>query len=185
MKMKVDLQLKNISSYRKYFNDGLLLDNGPLMLIFYGEYDKINGTNYLKKIDYQKYHFDALIRFISGVPTNKLIITPHIFHELWKHSQKDFDDKLKDFFNLAFNKLINMKERHTNKEDMLNHDLFIKLEIGEHSLVCACNDQTCKTKNPHALLHDDRKLCGILRKDNDILTINLKKDIIPWYWTTK
>ncbi len=176
--MRIDLS-KSLSSYRKFFCKGLLIDNGPLMLIFYGAYDKKYGTNYIKKIGYDHHHYEALNRLINGVPTNKLVMTPHIFHEFYKHAQSDFDSKLLEFFKGCFDKLIKMEERHVHKNVILTPDLFIELELGEHSLIC-----TCQADEAHAILHDDRKVGGKLKERGDILTISLKEEVLPLYLTT-
>ena len=113
------------------------------------------------------------------MPTNTFIITPHVFHEFYKHSQKIFGNQLKDFFLMFIDDLKEIKERDVSKNTLLEHELFVELEIGDHSLVCSCEcDKT------HAILHDDRKVCGKLADNREILTISLKEHILPWHWTT-
>jgi len=175
--MKVDLLTKPFSNFKRFFENGTLIDSGPLMLIFYREFDKKYNSDFLKKISYDKIDYTALTLFINGLP-GRLIITPNIFHELYNHAQKHFDNRLREFFNVCFDKLIGMEEMPVKKNDMLNHDLFIELEIGEHSLICACGTE------PHAIIHGEERgiIDGKLRQNKDILTISIKNDILPWYY---
>ncbi len=176
--MKADLFRYNLSDYKRFFEKGVLLDTGPLMLLFYGEFDKKYGTQFKSKINYTDKDYEVFNTFIRGVPTSKFIITPHIFHEFYKHAQRDFPGRFQDFFNDCFDKLIQMEEKQTKTEDLLTHNMFFELEIGEHSLVCSCsNDKTS------AIIHDERHLCGKLKKNERILTISFKEQIKPWILT--
>src|SRR3989344_5513836 len=132
--MELDLS-KDISNYKRFFRDGIFIDTGPLMLLFYGEYDEKNHTDFLEKEDYEKIHFESLVNFLKGIPTEKLrlIITPHIFTEFYKHAQDDFNGKFNSFFNECIDYLLKIEEEPVNKNDMITHKNFIKFEIGELS----------------------------------------------------
>ena len=160
--------------------NGLLIDTGPLIALFYGEYDKQNGTTYLREKGYSFNDYQALEIFMNNFRPSHIIITPHIFHELWKHAQKDFDKEpmIRKFFECCFNRLIGFQEKYIHKNDILTHSLFIDLEIGEHSLICSCLPE-----EDNMILHDDRKIDGKFRDDKKILTINLKEDLSPFYLT--
>lgn len=101
--MKTDLFIEKSftsSNLKKFFREGVLIDTAPLMILFLGHYDKINGTNHLNKFDskYGILDYDLLTQFLSGLRPFILKITPNIFHEFYKHSQKILDEDLFNFF---------------------------------------------------------------------------------------
>lgn len=185
--MEINLS-KDISHYKKFFREGIFLDTGSLMLLFYGEYDRLNNSNYLKDIGYDKNHFEALTRFIMGSPTKKgnrlrLIITPHIFTEFYKHVERDFDKKtnFKRFFKQSTDQLLNIEQQEVCKNKLLKSDKFVRLEIGEVSLFCLC--EPYKHDKFHVIIHHDGGIDRELEKDKNILTIHDINHIHSWYLT--
>ena len=179
--MKIDLSL-NTSNYKRFFREGIFIDNGPLMLLLYGAYDKRNKTNFLSCIDYQAIHFEALVAFISGLPARqlRLIITPHVFTEFYKHAQKDFSkDMFNAFFKECTDKLLQIDERPVSKNLIITHDLFVRFDIGELSLMCL--RAPLHYSGFHAIIHHDKGIDRGLDKDKNICTIHDTEDVYSWF----
>lgn len=178
---------KHISHYAPFFNKGkMLLDTGPLLLLTYGLYDKKASTSFLNKIGYQPINFEALSKFLMSRHTKhskklRLIITPHIFTEFYKHVEKDFNGKMHDFFKIVAPTLINLKERNICKNTLLNHPHFIELEIGELSLFCSC--EPVKFNDFNIIIHHDSTIDTKFINDKNILTIHVIDYIQSWYFT--
>lgn len=170
---------KDIHFYSKFIREGILLDTSPLILYFLGEFDKENNTDFVriwKKGDVPYTYEDYLFfkSFLGNIPFEKLYITPHIFHEFYKHIQKILPtNKFHDFFQHNINLLMQLKEEPVNKNDLMSHHFFDKLEIGEHSLYLLKKDEI-----PCVILTDEeRKMPKIFQKDNEVLLILLKDAI--------
>ena len=178
--MKFDLS-KDISTCGRFFRDCVFIDTGPLMLLFYGEYDKKNNTNFLKKEGYESIHFTSLVTFLRGIPTDRLrlMITPHVFTEFYKHAQADFNNKFNSFFNECIDYMLKIEEKTVNKNDIMVHENFIKFEIGELSLFCL--REPLHHSKFHSIIHHDNPICEQLDKDKNILTIHDIDHIYSWY----
>mgnify|MGYP001606006132 CR=1 FL=1 len=181
--MKLDLFTeKSLLSpnLKKYVKKGVLIDTAPLLILFLGYYDKKHKTSYLHKFDsgYTIFDYELLRTFLSGLRPFRLKITPHIFHEFYKHIQNLLDSRLYDFFPEISEYLLKIKEQHILKNDIINHELFEKLEIGEHSLFL-----TIQEGKYGCILTDERKVCGILEKNHSVLTMNYSNEIKPFLLT--
>ncbi len=168
---------KSICKYSCFLRNGLLLDTSVLMIYFLGEYDYKNNTNYLKQwtndgIPYSELDYQSLKRFIDRASFSKLYITPHIFHEFYKHAQKILKENLDPFFKNSMEKLIRINEENVDKNDILAHKYFDKLEIGEHSLYIL------KESIHSAILTDDeRKTIPLFCEDKKLLLIPIREAI--------
>jgi len=172
---------KNISNYKRFFKEGIFIDTGPLMLLFYGDYDSKNNTNFLTKEGYLLLHFEALRGFLQGCTSKplRLIITPHVFTEFYKHVQKDFEKQFSTFFSGCVDRLKQIEEKNVSKDDLLTHRDFFKFEIGELSLFCL--REPIRHYKFHVILHHDSKIDQQHQKDKNILTIHDIKDVYSWY----
>jgi hypothetical protein len=69
-----------------FFSKGLLLDTGVLYLFLIGKH----APDKLSNMGYSKEDFDYLQKFLETITIKKLVITPHIFTEFYKHVQTAF-----------------------------------------------------------------------------------------------
>ncbi|MBU2104546.1 MAG: hypothetical protein KKF67_02105, partial [Nanoarchaeota archaeon] len=150
-----------------------------LVLYFLGEFDKKNKTNFVnlwKKGNMPYTYEDYLFfkQFLGNMPFERLCITPHIFHEFYKHIQRILPkDRFYPFFQHNIDLLVQLSEEHVNKNDLMIHHFFDKLEIGEHSLYLLKKEEI-----PCVILTDDeREMPKIFQDDKDVLLI-LMKDAI-------
>jgi hypothetical protein len=154
-----------------FFSNGLLMDTGPLYLFLVGRHypEKLNDFGYSKE------EFEYLDTFLSGIPYKKLVITPHIFHELYKHVQKIFGG-CNCFIEKMKEDLIIIEEEYVKKNEILNCCYFKFFEIGEHSLYLAFG------KSPTAILTDSKRyyFCDKLKDDPQKLVMDFKQEIIPY-----
>jgi hypothetical protein len=172
----------NIYEYSKFLRNALLLDTSVLMIYFLGDYDAKNDTKYLSEwkkngVSYSDIDYQALKKFIDGIPIEKICITPHIFHEFYKHAQKITKNNLHPFFKQSIDKLLLITEENVTKDELIVHKYFDKLEIGEHSLYIVKEDDysailTDDERNTVPLLKDDEKLLLIKIRDAIIYTLN-------------
>lgn len=163
---------KSIYIYSKFFREGILIDTSPLLIYFLGEYDKHHNTSFIEKWkkgdkSYTYLDYSFLKEFLK-IPFEKLYITPHIFHEFYKHLQQIIPkDKFHKFFEHNINLLIQLTEEYVDKNDLMTHYLFDKLEIGEHSLY-----MLKKEEKPCVILTDDeRKTLPIFEEDEEVLLV--------------
>ena len=170
---------KDIHFYSKFIKEGILLDTSPLVLYFLGEFDKAHQTNFVcmwKKGNIPYTYEDYLFfkNFLGNIPFKKLCITSHIFHEFYKHIQKILpSNKFHLFFQHNVNLLMQLTEKPVNKNDLMGHHFFDKLEIGEHSLYLLKENEIPCT----ILTDDERKMPKIFQNDKEVLLI-LMKDAI-------
>lgn len=169
---------EQIFNYSKFLRNGILLDTSVLMIYFLGKYDEDNSTNYLSNwkkdgVSYSNIDYEAIKKFIDQIPVKKICITPHIFHEFYKHIQKIIGNEMMHFFELISDRLLLITEENVNKNDLITHKHFNKLEIGEHSLYIV------KENQQSAILTDDeRKTIPLLCEDNNTLLIKIRDAII-------
>lgn len=147
-KMFFDLHthLQNPTKYSKFLRHDILFDNGPLFLYLIGNFDYKNGTDILKSFNYTKEDFDILFKLIHLLKKShkSFVITPHILHELIKHTQDECKKKFTGDYCLKIKKDISefirpileeIKEIPTEKNKIINHNHFLgRLEIGDISI---------------------------------------------------
>lgn len=171
---------KSIYYYSKFFRQGILMDTSPLIIYFLGEYDKKHETSLIEEWkkgnkSYTSLDYDYLKRFLGSIPFEKLCITPHIFHEFYKHLQKILNSRFYHFFNYNIDLLMRLHEKPVNKNDLMTHPYFDKLEIGEHSLyMIKEEEQLCAI-----LTDDERKTLPIFRDNKEVLLVFIK-DVINY-----
>lgn len=171
---------KSIHYYSNFFRQGILMDTSPLIIYFLGEYDKKHKTSLIEKWKkgnepYTFLDYDYLKNFLGTIPFERLCITPHIFHEFYKHLQKILDNKFHKFFNYNIDLLMKLHEKNVDKNDLMTHNFFDKLEIGEHSLY-----MVKEKEQPCVILTDDeRKTLPIFENDKEVLLVFIK-DIINY-----
>jgi len=170
---------KDIYFYSKFIRGGVLLDTSALILYFLGEFDKEHKTNFVSvwkngNIPYTYEDYLFFKNFLDNIPFEKLCITPHIFHEFYKHIQRILpQNKFNSFFQHNIDLLVQLTEEPVHKNDLMLHNLFDKLEIGEHSLYLTKKDEI-----PCVILTDDeRKMPNLFQDDKEVLLI-LMKDAI-------
>lgn len=177
MKFKPTIQ---VHKYAKYYRDSLLIDTGPLLLYFLGEFDAKNGTGFVEELQnkssyYTQLDYEFLKKFIQIIQFKRLLITPNIFHEFYKHVQMLLGDKkLYDFFQYNKPLLELLTEEHVPKNKLICHPYFEKLEIGELSLyMLKENEKFC------AILTDDkRKTESLFNEENKKVLLILVEDAI-------
>ena len=163
----------------KFMRNGILIDTDILLILFIGEFDKNNNTNYLKELHAEELDFRFIHRFLNSLKKIKYIITPHIFHEFYKHIQAIFlEEDFKKFFKIFKDYIVSLEEKHIDKNKIINHHLFGTLEIGEHSLFMVGDsyDYFC-------IFSDTRIISDCLCSNSKCLTIFYKEDIKPIYLT--
>ena len=110
---------------------------------------------------------------MGNIPFEKLYITPHIFHEFYKKIQKILNNRFHHFFDYNKDLLIKLSEKQVNKNDLMTHYFFDKLEIGEHSLYMIKEPQ-----QPCVILTDgERKMLPIFKEDKEVLLVFIKNVI--------
>ena len=159
--------------YIKHYRQGLLVDTYPLLLYFIGEFDEKNGTNFVEKLQnksnyYTKQDYLFLKQFIQVIQFKKLLITPHIFHEFYKHASTVLDkQQFYAFFDYNKDMLELLNEESIHKNKLMSHPYFKKLEIGELSLYMLKEDETfCAI-----LTDDERKTLPLFEGDKKVLLI--------------
>jgi len=170
----------SIFDYSKFFRCGILIDTSPLIIYFLGEFDKNYNTSFIKEWKrrnkaYTHLDYVFLKKFLGTIPFEKLYITPHIFHEFYKHLQNILlpKEKFYQFFKYNIDLLMQLKEEYVDKNDLMNHCFFNKLEIGEHSLYILK-----KEDDPCVILTDaERQTLFCFEKDKDVLLVFVK-DVI-------
>jgi len=156
-----------------------MVDTSPLIIFFLGEFDKNKQTNFIEKWtkgnkSYTSTDYIFLKKFLDGSPFEKLCITPHIFHEFYKHIQQVLGNRLfYEFFDYNIDFLMVLKEEYVDKNNIMSHPFFKKLEIGEHSLYLVKE----KDKPCCILTDEERQLKPCFEDDKEVLLI-LVKDAI-------
>ena len=122
--MKLDLfteKTLHSSNLKKYVKKGVLIDTAPLLILFLGYYDKEHNTHHLTQFDskYGQLDYEMLTIFLSGFKPFILRITPHIFHEFYKHAQKILGKRLHDFFPKIESFLIQIREQYIHKNEII------------------------------------------------------------------
>jgi hypothetical protein len=158
-----------------FFSKGLLLDTGVLYLFLIGKH----APDKLSNMGYSKEDFDYLQKFLETITIKKLVITPHIFTEFYKHVQTAFSGAS---FPAVFDKmradLLEIEEEPVNKNEILLCPHFDDFEIGEHSLYLAYGEL------PTAILTDEKRgrFDGKLKDDQKKLVMNFKNHILPYLY---
>lgn len=158
--------IKEPIKYSKFLRHNILFDNGPLFLYLIGSFDCKNETDILKSFSYTKEDYEILFKLIHLLKKShkNFVITPHILHELIKHTQDECKKLFRGDYCLKIKRdiakfispiLEKMKEVPTKKDDIIKHNHFLgRLEIGDISL-----DVVDKIENECSIiLTDDSKL---------------------------
>ena len=175
MKFESDRPIHN---YSRFFRQGILMDTSPLIIYFLGEYDKYHNTSFIEQWKkgnkpYSFLDYTFLKEFLKIVPFERLYITPHIFHEFYKHLQKILRNRFHQFFKHNINLLITLQEEYVDKNDLMTHHFFEKLEIGEHSLYMLKEEE-----QPCVILTDEeRKTLPVFEENKEVLLVFVK-DVI-------
>ncbi len=172
MQMSFEHDFFERSETLPFFSRGLLIDTGPLFLFLLGKY----APNKLVDFGYTVQDFSYLIDFLSSIHSNKLVITPHVFHEFYKHTQKIFANGHSAMLKQMSSELKEIHEENIAKDDILHSAYLEMFEIGELSLYLAYHDL------PTAILIDEQRgvFSGKLRDDDHRLVMNFRSDIVPF-----
>jgi len=149
-----------------FFNRGVVLDTGMLLLYLVGLFDKSNNSNFLREFGYTKKDFAALTRFLELMKINTFVVTPHIlteFYSLTKNSIKS--EAWSRFLDLCMHNLLKFKEIHIEKDEILQHRRFKRLGFCDVGIKLICKKEHC-----NAMMTDDRDLHTVC-KEADLMTI--------------
>jgi hypothetical protein len=147
--------MKKINSRSEYVSSPVLIDSGPLLLLFTGIYNKdlIGRSRRIK--DYQPIHFDILIQYLAG---RRIIVTPGVLAELTNLAKYIKDINFTKFIESNNEGLKKLGEHHISKELILETDEFSRLGYTDTSILLSAK------KNNGEVLTEDHELFLRCRK---------------------
>ena len=151
-------QLKRIKRKRidSYFNKGIIVDTGPLILLLAGNYnvDVIGKTKLTKGYDVEDY--EILFKFISKF--GAIIVTPQTLAEVSNIiNTKEPSNNFENFLRKTINILSDSKEVYVKKDIILSSNEVFKLGITDSSILL------CSERYDKVILTKDLKLSLLCR----------------------
>lgn len=124
---------------RSYFRKGIIVDTGPLILLLAGYYNyDLIGKNKLTA-EFTMEDFDILMGFLSKF--RAIIVTPHILAEVSNLINKGVNkSNFADFIERVIEKLLDFKEVHIHKDEILVGEEVKKVGITDAGILLACEE---------------------------------------------